>query len=114
MPTLYHGPAPKRKKPTLFGVDMLPIAATHLYSHFLPKARGRLAPTRQVDVARLTWFKKHNTTALSWQDVRGIEHTVFLSGLHKAVVAVPVARHEFPQVIPSPTVFRVKRKIKKI
>jgi hypothetical protein len=115
MPTLFHGLHGKDKKPRLYGIHMQPIEAPQVFKHFLPKATGRLAPKDSRSyVARVWWFVDHKTTALSWLDPVGNEQTVFINGLHKTVQAVMIARAEFPDVIPGPLMFRVKRKVKEV
>ena len=118
MPLLFYGRVkPGRRK--LFAAQMLRID-TSIFDKWRIK---HLAPqSGLVGVANFWWFERRKHTAISWSDNRidikqpaGIkanegehyEQTIFIPGLVSSMVALEIARTEFPKwLVPSPILFK--------
>ena len=103
MPLLFYGSVGRRTKPRLYGVGLQPIE-TRVFDSFKV---DELAPYSGLPhVANLWHFEDLKHTAISWHDDRGVEQTLWIPSLHSHRDALEIARAEFPDVVPSPLVFR--------
>lgn len=118
MPLLFFGRIkPGRRQ--IFAPGLRPVETT-----VFDKWRIRhLAPSSEVvGLANYWWFEDRKHTAISWTDNRvdieepcGIkdnegnsyEQTIFIPGLISSMIALEIARTEFPKwLVPSPILFR--------
>lgn len=108
MPLLFYGTVGDRKKPVLYGANLRPLEST-VFDHF---RIDNLAPYRSLEhpsahaIANHWWFVERKHTAISWHHPRGTEQTLFMPGLVSWMIALELARTEFPELIPSPIIFR--------
>lgn len=105
MPLLYYGLYGDDKKPQLYTPGMRRIE-TGVFDSF--KLIG-LAPRDELRAIANFWHwhdKKH--TVISWHEETRCkyESSVFLPGLLKQADALELARVEFPEIMPSPIIFR--------
>lgn len=106
MPLLFYGtPSPTtkvRQTARLYG-PRLQLIETRVFDGFMI---DKLGPrSKREAIANLWWFRERGHTAISWH-VGGVEQTIWMPGLHLQRDALMIAREAFPEVIPSPIVFR--------
>jgi hypothetical protein len=108
MPLLFYGTVDDRKKPVLHGANLRPLESS-VFDHF---RIDHLAPYRLLDhpsgyaVANHWWFVGRKHTAISWHHPRGTEQTLFMPALLDWMQSLELARTEFPELMPSPIIFR--------
>lgn len=105
MPELYYGTLAEESKRRLYAVRPMREIESGIFDSW--KLRKLGPKSRVPHIALFWWFRERNHTALSWHDDRGKEQTVFLPQLLPQIVALPLARELFGDIIPSAITFRV-------
>lgn len=106
MAMLFYGTLEKRsRKRCLYGAR-LQLLESQVFDYLKINDLAPYGKAAQPYIANFWHITPINHTALSWNDQRGIEQTVFIPGLHSHQEALALARGNYPTVVPSPLVFR--------
>lgn len=106
MPDLFYGPYRNRREPMLYTPGMQPIH-TGIFSRY--EIDGLAPRHKKRHVAHFWHWCERKHSILSWHDLEVSKHefTVFVPSLLPIVDVLEYARHQYPEVMPSPITFRI-------
>ncbi len=105
MPLLFYGPYGEDPKRNLY-VPGMRLIETTVFDKF--RVSKLAPPHKDRAVANFWWWRSKKHTMFSWHDLElsRKEFTILIPQLLNQRQALELARDEFPEVMPSPIIFR--------